>query len=118
MADNIKGDEVKIINGKFESVYMLKSEHMLSELNKVSPSFCLAKWYNVSIHIPTGQTHSCYHPKSHHVPMEEIAVDVSALHNTKYKKEQRKKKNGSKEQRRSELRRRMGAAVRFPGLER
>ena len=92
MADNnIKGDEVKIINGKFESVYMHKSEHMLSELNKISPSFCLAKWYNVSIHIPTGQTHSCYHPKSHHVSIEEIKIDVSALHNTKYKKEQRKK---------------------------
>ncbi len=92
MADkSVKGDEVKVIDGKFESVYLHKSEIMLSELNKVSPSFCLAKWYNVSIHIPTGHTHSCYHPRSHQVPLEEVAIDVSALHNTKYKKEQRKK---------------------------
>ncbi len=88
---NIKGDQVRIIDGRFESVYLHESEIMLKALNEVSPSFCLAKWYNVSIHIPTGQTHSCYHPKSHHIPLEEIKINVSALHNTKYKKEQRKK---------------------------
>ena len=88
--DKIKGDVVKKINGKFESQYLYDSEHVFKALNEVSPSFCLAKWYNVSIHIPTGQTHSCYHPKTHTIPLEEVAIDVSALHNTKYKKEQRK----------------------------
>jgi sulfatase maturation enzyme AslB (radical SAM superfamily) len=87
---NIKGNEAKEINGKFESRYLADAETVFEKLNEVSPSFCLAKWYNVSIHIPTGQTHSCYHPKSHHIPIEEITIDVSALHNTKYKKEQRK----------------------------
>lgn len=88
--DNIKGDGVKKINGKFESQYYYDSEFVFSKLNEVSPSFCLAKWYNVSIHIPTGRTHSCYHPRSHQIPIEEVQIDVSALHNTKYKKEQRK----------------------------
>ena len=87
----MKGDEVRKINGKFESKYLLDSETVFEELNTVSPSFCLAKWFNVSIHIPTGKTHSCYHPPIHPVPLEEIKIDVSALHNTKYKKEQRQK---------------------------
>lgn len=87
---NIKGNELKEINGKYESRYLADAEYVLEELNKVSPSFCLAKWYNVSIHIPTGKTHSCYHPPTHKIPLEEVAIDVSALHNTKHKKEQRK----------------------------
>lgn len=86
----MKGDEVRKINGRFESKYLLDSEQVFAKLNEVSPSFCLAKWYNVSIHIPTGRTHSCYHPPIHPIPLEEIKIDVSALHNTKYKKEQRK----------------------------
>lgn len=85
-----KGDEVRTANGKFESQYLLDSEQVLGRVNEVSPSFCLAKWFNVSIHIPTGRTHSCYHPPFHQVPLEEVVIDVSALHNTKYKKEQRK----------------------------
>lgn len=87
---NIKGNELKEINGRYESRYLADAEYVYKELNKVSPSFCLAKWYNVSIHIPTGKTHSCYHPRAHHIPLAEIAIDVSALHNTKYKKDQRK----------------------------
>lgn len=90
MSENIKGDEVGKVDGKFQSLYQNSSEHVLKELNNVSPSFCLAKWYNVSIHIPTGRTHSCYHPPTHPIPIEEVKIDVSALHNTKYKKEQRK----------------------------
>ena len=88
--DDIKGDQVSLEGGKLKSVYFKNAEDVFSEVNSVSPSFCLAKWYNVSIHIPTGKTHSCYHPKAHQVPLEEIKIDVSALHNTNYKKEQRK----------------------------
>lgn len=87
---NIKGNELKQINGRYESRYLSDAEYVHTELNKVSPSFCLAKWYNVSIHIPTGKTHSCYHPRAHQVPLDEVRIDVSALHNTKYKKDQRK----------------------------
>jgi organic radical activating enzyme len=38
--------------------------------------------------LATGHTHSCHHPSPHKVPVEEIKIDVSALHNTSYKKEQ------------------------------
>jgi len=86
---NIKGNELRKINGYYQSRYLLDAEFVYQELNKVSPSFCLAKWYNVSIHIPTGKTHSCYHPRAHQVPLTEVRIDVSALHNTKHKKAQR-----------------------------
>ena len=52
---NIKGNELKEINGRYESRYLADAEYVYKELNTVSPSFCLAKWYNVSIHIPTGR---------------------------------------------------------------
>lgn len=86
---NIKGNQVVKINGRYQSRYFHDSKYVHNKLNEVSPSFCLAKWYNVSIHIPTGKTHSCYHPSAHSIPIEEVKIDVSALHNTKYKKEQR-----------------------------
>jgi hypothetical protein len=88
---NIKGDETVVVENKIESKYYFDSNVIIDKLNEVSPSFCLAKWFNTSIHIPTGQTHSCYHPPSHKIPLEEIKIDVSSLHNTKYKKQQRKK---------------------------
>ena len=91
MNEYIKGDKVKIIDGKIHSGYILNAKTVFDQLNQVSPSFCLAKWYNVSLHIPTGQTHSCYHPRSHRIPLEEVKIDVSALHNTQYKKQQRQK---------------------------
>ena len=75
---------------KPSSNYFDKSQTVFNELNQVSKSFCLAKWFNVSIHIPTGHTHSCYHPPSHQIPIEEVAIDCSALHNTEHKKKQRK----------------------------
>ena len=87
---NIKGNELVKINGRYQSKYFHDAGKVFEELNEVSSSFCLAKWFNVSIHIPTGQTHSCYHPRSHKIPLEEIAIDVSSLHNTRHKKEQRK----------------------------
>ncbi len=60
-------------------------------VNSVSPSFCLAKWTQVTLHLHNGRTHSCHHPPTHSVPLAELAADPSALHNTSYKKEQRKK---------------------------
>jgi len=87
---NIKGNEVKKVNGQYQTHYMMDAEFVHKELNEISPSFCLAKWFTVSLHIPTGRTHSCYHPRAHAIPFEEVAIDVSALHNTKHKKTQRK----------------------------
>ena len=54
-------------------------------------SFCAAKWYNVSVWLGNGRTASCHHPLAHPVPKDELAADASALHNTKFKKEQRRK---------------------------
>ena len=59
-------------------------------LNDVGKGFCLAKWNQVSILLQTGQTHSCHHPSPHHIPLEELENNPSALHNTKFKKAQRK----------------------------
>ena len=58
--------------------------------DKISPTFCLAKWHHTTIYLQTGETHSCYHPRPHKIPLEEIAENPSALHNTIEKKRQRK----------------------------
>lgn len=67
---------------------------MRDKLNSVSPSFCLAKWQQVSLHLPQGLTQSCYHPPTHKIPLEEVKVRPSALHNTTqkiYEREQMKR---------------------------
>lgn len=58
-------------------------------LDKVGPGFCLAKWTNSTMHLGTGKNHSCHHPDAHVVPVQEVVVDSSALHNSEYKKKQR-----------------------------
>lgn len=63
---------------------------MRKKLGTVSNSFCLAKWLQVTVHLQTGQTHSCHHPGTHKIPLNEIAENPSALHNTNFKKLQRK----------------------------
>jgi organic radical activating enzyme len=60
------------------------------ELDKISPSFCAAKWKQVTIHLQNGHTHSCHHPRTHKVPLTELEENPSALHNTMFKKEQRR----------------------------
>jgi organic radical activating enzyme len=60
-------------------------------LNAVSPSFCTQKWLHETLYLHTGDCHSCYHPRPHHIPLHEIQQNPDALHNTEYKKQQRKK---------------------------
>lgn len=60
------------------------------KLDNTGPGFCMAKWYHVSMHLHKGMNHSCYHPAPHVVPLEEIQKNPSALHNSEYKKQQRK----------------------------
>ena len=93
LVHNVRGDG-NLATGKkteIKSIYAHEARKVFEIVNEISPSMCLAKWYNVSIHIPTGKTHSCYHPPAHHIPLEEIKADSSAIHNTKHKKEQRLK---------------------------
>lgn len=59
-------------------------------LNKVGPGFCAMKWLHQTLYLHTGDNHSCYHPRPHHIPLTEIEKDPSALHNTQWKKQQRK----------------------------
>jgi hypothetical protein len=58
-------------------------------MNEISPTFCLAKWHHTTIYLQTGETHSCYHPAPHKIPLEEIIIDPSSLHNTNQKKMER-----------------------------
>ena len=59
-------------------------------LDLISPSFCAAKWNQVTIHLGAGLTHSCHHPSAHKIPLSEINKNPQALHNTMFKKEQRR----------------------------
>lgn len=67
---------------------MSAAEHMQQQLG---PALCLAKWQQVSLHLPTGLNNSCYHPPLHEIDPEPIVFTPSALHNTAHKKQQRKK---------------------------
>jgi organic radical activating enzyme len=92
--DNVK-DKEKLANKDtfwdMISVHGLENMDLLkTELNSVGKGFCLAKWNQVSILLQTGQTHSCHHPSPHVVPLAELENNPSALHNTNFKKAQRK----------------------------
>lgn len=58
--------------------------------HKLGTGLCLAKWQQVSLHLGTGMNNSCYHPPLHEIPTHLLAHTPGALHNTPYKKEQRK----------------------------
>lgn len=70
------------------------SEHLLefkkTVLDSVSSSFCAAKWFNASIHLGHGYTHSCHLPLPHEIDKSQLADNPSAIHNTDHKKRQRK----------------------------
>ena len=57
--------------------------------DKLGPALCLAKWKQVSLHLPTGLNNSCYHPPLHAIDPVEIKFHPGALHNTEHKKAQR-----------------------------
>jgi organic radical activating enzyme len=69
---------------------MKSLDQVAQQVNQVSPSFCAAKWKQVTIHLQNGHTHSCHHPDTHLVPLSEIKMNPGALHNTQHKKELRK----------------------------
>jgi hypothetical protein len=81
---NNKGDQV---DSDFKSQFLSNAEQMQQTLG---PGLCLAKWKQVSLHLTTGLNNSCYHPPLHPIPAELLTDNPSALHNTPYKKQQRK----------------------------
>jgi organic radical activating enzyme len=82
-----KGDEV---DKNFKSKFLSDAELIKEQLDTVSPSMCLAKWKQVSLHLTTGLNNSCYHPPLHRIPIDAIGRNPAALHNTDFKKQQRK----------------------------
>ena len=70
-----------------KSDFMASAEWMKDNLGN---AMCLAKWKQVSLHLPTGLNNSCYHPPLHQIDAALLADNPGALHNTLHKKEQRK----------------------------
>jgi organic radical activating enzyme len=69
-----------------KSDFMAGAEWMKDNLG---PALCLAKWQQVSLHLPTGLNNSCYHPPLHTIDAASLKDNPGALHNTGHKKAQR-----------------------------
>jgi organic radical activating enzyme len=70
-----------------KSNFLNGAEQMQQQLGS---ALCLAKWKQVSLHLTTGLTNSCYHPPLHQIPIDGLDTNPGQLHNTPYKKQQRK----------------------------
>ena len=73
------------INKGDQSRFMSSAEQMKQDLG---PALCLAKWKQVSFHLPTGLNNSCYHPPLHQITADDL-TRTGGLHNTAHKKAQR-----------------------------
>jgi hypothetical protein len=71
------------------SDYKADAELAKSLLDNVSSTMCLAKWNQVSLHLPTGLTNSCYHPPLHEIDATKLEDNPAILHNTAEKLNQR-----------------------------
>lgn len=61
----------------------------IDHLDKISSSFCAAKWYNASLHLGHGYTNSCHLPLPHPIDLDKIKENPTYLHNTDHKKKLR-----------------------------
>ena len=77
------------ITGSFDD-WVGQTQRTKLELNKLSPTMCMAKWLWTSIHLTNGLTNSCFLCPVHKINPEGIIDNPSLLHNTPEKKEQRK----------------------------
>ena len=59
-------------------------------LDSTGPGFCLAKFTQVTMHLGTGQIHSCHHPSPHKLSVEELTENPAALFNTDHLKKVRR----------------------------
>lgn len=64
---------------------------MRARLDRVSPSFCLAKSLQSLIHLQNGQSFSCCKSAPHRVPVEEVRASSGALHNDLQRKRERER---------------------------
>jgi hypothetical protein len=53
-----------------KSKFLSSAEEMKANLGN---ALCLAKWKQVSLHLPTGLNNSCYHPPLHAIPKDLLA---------------------------------------------
>lgn len=74
------------MKSKNQEVIDAMQSDMASIEKRFSPTMCTAKWLQSTIRLYSGYTHSCHHPPAHKVPLEELAGNPSALHNTNHKK--------------------------------
>ena len=65
-----------------QSDYKTDALFAAKKLETISPTMCLAKWNQVSLHLPTGLTNSCYHPPLHKIDATKLDNNPAALHNT------------------------------------
>jgi len=72
------------------SNYKSDADKAREKLATVSPTMCLAKWNQTSLHLPTGKTNSCYHPPLHRINPDKLNYNPASLHNTAEKLQQRK----------------------------
>ena len=72
-----------------ERIHILEEKR--KKINSVSCSFCTAKWLQTTLLLQNGYNHSCHHPAPHKIPLDEVIMNPSALHNSNYKKAQRAK---------------------------
>lgn len=76
-----------------KSPNQINIDKMLERMDVIqeqSPTMCTAKWLQSTVYLMNGFTHSCHHPSAHKILLEEIEKSPTALHNTVYKKQQRK----------------------------
>jgi pyruvate-formate lyase-activating enzyme len=62
-----------------------KSNQRGEIINKISPTYCLAKWLQSTILLYNGETHSCHHPVRHKITPEDIKDNPKGIHNTQVK---------------------------------
>ena len=72
-----------------QSDYKTDALFAAKKLETISPTMCLAKWNQVSLHLPTGLTNSCYHPPLHKIDPTNLKNNPAELHNTPEKLKQR-----------------------------
>jgi len=80
----------KNVAEKKNTFYVKDFDSSKQLIDAVSPTFCAAKWLQVSLHLTNGKTHSCYHPPTHSIDVNQLADNPAALHNTTQKFQERK----------------------------
>jgi len=78
------------VDQKKNTFYVKDFDSSKKQIDAVSPTFCAAKWLQVSLHLTNGKTHSCYHPPTHSIDVSELDANPAALHNTTQKFQERK----------------------------